>query len=299
MIKIKLRKKLITGNRETLYLDFYPSIINDKGKTTRREFLNMYVYSEIQHLEEFFINKNGNREKRIIPIINKNGKPKKIKLTNLEELHNKETLELANQIMRKRENIINKPEIYSEFEKEQIKNKEQGKKSFIEYFKQLRDKRIGTNYDNWNSAISYLEKFSDNNLKFSELTEKFCNEFKEYLLSAPGKRGNATAIKQNTAQSYFNKFKAALRQAYKDDKIKINLNAKIEPIKYEDTHRQFLTLEELEKLAKTECDIPELKRAALFSALTGLRFSDINKMIWKEIQHNQNGYFIDFRQQKT
>ena len=48
-IKIKLRLKAISGNRHALYLDFYPAIINPQtGKETRREFLNMYLFNEIE-----------------------------------------------------------------------------------------------------------------------------------------------------------------------------------------------------------------------------------------------------------
>jgi hypothetical protein len=40
-IKVKLRQKAISGERQCLYLDFYPAIPNPKtGKITRREFLN-------------------------------------------------------------------------------------------------------------------------------------------------------------------------------------------------------------------------------------------------------------------
>lgn len=43
-----------------------------------------------------------------------------------------------------------------------------------------------------------------------------------------------------------------------------------------------------------------LKQAALFSALTGLRFSDIEKLTWSEVQHSRaEGYYLQFRQQKT
>jgi integrase len=45
---------------------------------------------------------------------------------------------------------------------------------------------------------------------------------------------------------------------------------------------------------------PMLKRAALFSALTGLRFSDIQKLTWGEVQEvSGQGYFLNFQQQKT
>ena len=45
--KVKLRQKAISGGRHSLYLDFYPPIPDAKrpGKTTRREFLNLYVFT--------------------------------------------------------------------------------------------------------------------------------------------------------------------------------------------------------------------------------------------------------------
>jgi len=61
-----------------------------------------------------------------------------------------------------------------------------------------------------------------------------------------------------------------------------------------------LSLEELQALAVTDCDNPTLKRAALFSALTGLRFSDIQKLTWSEVRHSAaSGYYLEFHQQKT
>jgi len=43
-IRVKLRKKPISGNRQSLYLEFYPAISHPKtGKPTRREFLKMTI----------------------------------------------------------------------------------------------------------------------------------------------------------------------------------------------------------------------------------------------------------------
>lgn len=59
-------------------------------------------------------------------------------------------------------------------------------------------------------------------------------------------------------------------------------------------------MEEVNRLAKTECSLPILKQAALFSALTGLRFSDIEKMVWSELEFIEGqGHFIHFTQQKS
>jgi integrase len=61
-----------------------------------------------------------------------------------------------------------------------------------------------------------------------------------------------------------------------------------------------LTLEELQSCAKAECEMPQLKKAFLVSCLTGLRFLDIQKLKWSEIQHSkEQGYYIRYRQKKT
>ena len=82
--------------------------------------------------------------------------------------------------------------------------------------------------------------------------------------------------------------------------MQTDLNAKISPIKPAETRREYLTIEELNKLVKTPCNNDLMKRAALFSALTGLRFSDIQKMTWGELEYIKGqGYFLNFNQKKT
>jgi integrase len=57
---------------------------------------------------------------------------------------------------------------------------------------------------------------------------------------------------------------------------------------------------ELQKLSATPFKYEDLRRAALFSALTGLRFSDIQKLTWEEIRQSKSqGFQIKFRQKKT
>ena len=280
-IKVKLRQKPISGNRQSLYLDFYPAITNpETGQPTRREFLNSYLYNEFEK--------------------GKNGEPKKVKLNAIDKQHNIETLKIAEQIRQKRDNELNKPEIYTGYEKEQLKIRERGELNFVEYFKKLADKRKASNHDNWVSAYHYLETFTAGNLKFADLNQKWCNDFKDYLLTAPSKKSSKTTLAQNSAVSYFNKVKATLKQAFKDGYLQADLNRMIEPIKQAETRRNFLTLEELNALVKADCPSAILKQAALFSALTGLRFSDIEKLVWGEVEFiTGNGYFINFDQQKT
>lgn len=267
--KVALRQKKISKSRKSLYLDFYPPIPHpETGEPTRREFLGLYIFE----------------------------KPK----SPFDKTHNKETLKIGQSIRQKRENFLNKPEIYSQYEKEQLRLKELGERCFVSYFKELTDKRSGSNKASWISALKYLIKFTNGSLKFAELNEKFLEDFKTHLLTTQSNRSNKTTLSKNSAVSYFNKIKAALKQAYKDGNLQVDLNSKIKPIKSSETRREYLTLEELNKLVKTHSNDLLLKRAALFSALTGLRFSDIQKMTWSELEHVQKqGYFINFSQQKT
>jgi hypothetical protein len=132
-IKVKLRQKAISGKRQSLYLDFYPAIVNPKtGLPSRREFLGMYLTD--------------------------------LKKNPMDKEYNQKTLELANSIRQKKENELNKPEIYTEFEKGLLKDKVQGEKNFVVYFKQLADKRKTSNHDNWMSAYKYLNTLTNGNL---------------------------------------------------------------------------------------------------------------------------------------
>lgn len=267
--KVTLRQKKISKGRQSLYLDFYPAIPHpETGKPTRREFLGLYIFDKTK--------------------------------TPINKQHNTETLQIGESIRQKRENFLNKPEIYSEYEKEQLLRTELGEQCFVQYFTKLGNKRKASNHDNWVSALNYLDDFTNGKLKFADLNEKFLEDFKEYLLTTKSKKSDKTTLAQNSAVSYFNKVKAALKQAYKDGILQSDLNAKVKPIKAAETRREYLTIEELNKLVKTPCNNDLLKRAALFSALTGLRFSDIQKMTWSELEYIEGqGYFLNFSQKKT
>jgi integrase len=265
MTLVTLRNKPLSDNRRRLYLDYYPPIPHpETGKLTRREILKaLYIFE----------------------------KPKSA----LEKMHNKETESLAQAIRAQRQLDLQTHEYGF------LSNKKQ-KSDFIEYFEGLANKRKSSSYDNWVSALNHLEKFTGGSLRFAELNGTFCNDFKDYLLQAESHRNskNKTTLAQNSAVSYFNKFKASLRQAYKDGYLKIDLNLDIGTIKQVETQRQYLTIEEANNLINTNCSLPVLKRASIFAILTGVRFSDIEKLVWSEIQYRKGeGYSIHFIQKKT
>jgi integrase len=260
--KVKLRKRAISGNRQTLYLDFYPSITNpETKKETRREFLGLYLFD----------------------------KPK----NPFDKQHNEETQALAEVVRAKRQIQIQNQDF-------DFLSKEMQKADFVEYFRELAKKRKGSISDNWRSALNYLEAFTGGTLRFKDLNEQFCNDFRAYLLTTKTKRSTKATLSQNSAVSYFSKFRFALKQAFKEGYLKTDLNRRLTPIEEAETTRQVLSLEEMNKLAKTDCPLPVLKQAALFSFLTGLRFSDIEKLVWGELLFDkENGFHINYRQKKT
>jgi integrase len=136
-------------------------------------------------------------------------------------------------------------------------------------------------------------------ITFAQVDRNFVQGFKDFLDKDVRTKSNQK-LSQNSKYSYFNKFRAALKQAVKDGIIPTNPSEGVEAFKQGEPQREFLTLEELQAAVQAECEIPQIKTAFIFSCLTGLRWSDVNKLLWSEVQHsNEMGYYIRFRQKKT
>ena len=265
-IKVTLRKKPLKNGKLSLYLDFYPPIIRN-GKSTRREFLGLSIYE----------NPKGQIEKQL----------------------NKNTEGIAENIATKRSIELNRPEIYNDMEKAQLEKKNKESQNFIDYIKKIADRRHGSNYQNWISAIMYLEHYTNGKLLFKDITLTFAEDYKHFLLTTNSLKRKETKLSQNTALSYFTKFKTALKQAFIDEILSTDINSRIKNIKEQETNRTDLTIEELNKLANTECKNDLLKRSSIFSALTGLRFSDVKNLSWKNVYKTNDEYYINFIQKKT
>lgn len=214
-----------------------------------------------------------------------------------EKLHNKETSSLAEAIKAKR--VLD-----MQSRKHGFVSSAKGKIGFLQYFKTLVDKRfeVSGTHGNWNSAHKHLQKFCKNkDINIDAVDDLFLESFKDYLLNQKiSHKQKDSKISQNTALSYFNKVKTALKEAYQSKMIKENPITGVKGIKEKETNRQYLTFEELQKLAKTECYYPLMKNAFLFSALTGLRFSDIKNLTWKNLFYDaENGWMLKYIQKKT
>jgi integrase len=267
--KVTLRRKAIADGKLSLYLDFYPPYFNKvTGEYSRREFLKLYLFA----------------------------KPKNV----IEKMNNAEYQKTAELICIRRQNEMAKDDIYTPFELEQLRIKEIGEKSFLEYFKKQADKRYGNNQKIWLSAILHFTDFLESGeLLFKDVTVALVDDYRDYLLSARSRR-TGKKLARNTAFSYYNKVKTTLKKAYKEQLLQRDINAGLECIKEQESDRNYLTMDEVISLFKAKCPKEQVKRVGLFAILTGLRYSDIVKLKWKEVIVTQGeGYYIWFTQKKT
>ena len=101
-------------------------------------------------------------------------------------------------------------------------------------------------------------------------------EFKLFLLSAPLGGNKTGTLSQNTASTYFSIFKAALKQAFIDGYLTVDLSAKIKGIQDQESRREYLSIDELNTLAATPCE-----RMCLNAQPFSLRLQDCDIAIFK------------------
>ncbi|WGQ10830.1 site-specific integrase [Pedobacter gandavensis] len=261
MAKVKMRMRTIVNNRKSIVLDYSPPIKNPaSGKLHRFETLKLYIYDE--------------------------------PADQWEKQHNKETMILARTVCAQRQLDIQNRRFA--FISDAIKNS-----SFIDFFTSETRKKQQSLSDDWSMGLRYFIAFAGHDLMFPELSDYLCEDYKIYLLSGPGISRTGRPIKRNTAVCYYAKLRYVLRIAYKRGIISQDLYSTVKPITPKETHRERLTLEEFQLLAETPADCDLMKRAALFSGLTGLRFSDVSTLKWSEVRGTVGKYELQFSQEKT
>lgn len=210
----------------------------------------------------------------------------------------------ADKVRNLRQHEYDNQSLYTDTEAEQAAQSIRSKCDFIQYFAELKEKRHKNSSEsiqtNWSREIALMKLYTgDKPLLFGSIDLALIEDYKDYLLNAPKGGGKSGIISANTASTYFSIFKAGLRQAFIDGYLNIDLAAKVKNISYEESQREYLTLEELNQLASTPCENDILRRAALFSALTGLRHCDIMQLKWRDVVKDEGHYRLLFTQQKT
>lgn len=192
----------------------------------------------------------------------------------------------------KDENEINKAKLFRDKKEKEIYESNSGIKLFSEdndkdfmgFFEKTAQQKQDYNYT---VSLNYFKKFiNKNTFFFSELTRDICLKYKDYLLKLP--------VKAHTAHHYFVTFKAVINLAVLSELIDIN-PANGMNIKYDEPQIEFLTITEVKELIEKPCKYPQIKNGFLFACFSGLRRSDLNKIIFKDIKEKH----LYFRQKKT
>ncbi|EIJ2832972.1 site-specific integrase [Vibrio parahaemolyticus] len=209
--------------------------------------------------------------------------------------HNKEHLLLA-------ETIKSKRLVEWQSQKHGFEDRTKRSASFIDYFQRQIDIKEQTtstsNHSIWLSARKHLLFYcGKHDLSFDELDKDWLDGFKYYLTNE-AKTKSDTPLSRNTQSSYFNKVRAAINEAHREGIIRDNPLSQVTSIKAKTTKRVYLTLDEVNALAQTECRYPVLKRAFLFSCVTGMRWCDIHRLTWSEVETFNNHKRIIFDQAK-
>ena len=267
-MKVTIQKRKVRDGKLSLSLCFYHGYekkADDSIKANRTfEKLDLYLYE----------------------------KPK----TQPEKDHNKEVLQLAESIKAKR--IVE-----AQSGKHRFKDHTKAKASFYVWYDKIADEKARTgsksNHSVWFGALKHLKNYHDqSDLSFDQVTPEFLEGFRKYLMTERLTKSD-TQLSRNTASTYFTKVRAAVNQAYRKGIFSENPLQTVEGIKGKENKREYLTLDELKMLVKVECCNEVLKRAFLFSCLTGLRWSDIQKLTWGEVEAFDDGHRIIFNQKKT
>lgn len=296
--KATVRLRKVEDRKEWyLYIESYPVFIKGKSTPQRvREYINRTVTT---------VEWDKNRTARTEADGSKTYKPKRDEngLIVCRSDKDRESVIYADGVRKLRQKEFDNADLYTVDEVKKVEAKLKAETNFIEYFTNIANQRNKNRSESirlsWLVVLDYLKQFAGETFYFASITEGWCEDYKNFLLTVPSRKSDKSKLAQNSAASYFSIFKAALHKSFIDGFLNVDISARIKGIKEQETRREFLTVEELNTLATTPCDRAELKRAALFSALTGLRHCDIQKLQWKEIAINGDQSRLNFTQQKT
>lgn len=210
-----------------------------------------------------------------------------------ERKENKEVLQMAENILviRQSENLRGK---YG------IKNKNKGQRCFLDFFHEKTEEKYDSlkNYGNWTATLLHLKRCISTTFTFDEVDDEFLKNVREYFEKRAVTKSKLP-LSLNSKYSYHNKFRAALRLAFEEGYLTINYAQKVKGFKQAESQREYLTFNEMQRLVKTDCKYEVLKRAFIFSCLTGLRWSDINTLVWSEVRDEDDVCRVIYRQEKT
>lgn len=139
---------------------------------------------------------------------------------------------------------------------------------------------------------NYVRAYEPNErMLLRNVTPMWVRGFRTYLDNAK--------LKTNSKSLYFVRLRTLLNKAVRDGLLSHNPAQAVEGFGKETTKRTYLTIDEVRAIAATKTANDTIRRAFVFSCLTGLRFSDIKALTWSKVQKYEGNTRIVFTQKKT
>lgn len=206
-----------------------------------------------------------------------------------ERKSNNEKLQIAEAIRSEREIAILKEQFG-------FADRNRGKVDFIQYFQDIANEP--GNYAS--GAFKHFFRFTGGKCTIADVTLELCQEFREYLLSGEASLDDKRFVSHNGASHLWMYFKMVVRRAQRDKLITDDIVSRLDSISVAPVHKEYLTIEEVRRLAATPCEDEQVKRASLLACLCGLRNSDIESLTWDNvIIAPDQGYALKVITQKT
>ncbi len=179
---------------------------------------------------------------------------------------------------------------------------------FYDYMQAVIDRKEGTTKTSWQNCRAHLLRYEPNlKLKISDITPRWVRGFRDYLdekamqwaIDDRKREVEPRQLAQGTKALMFQKLCTVFNLAVKEGLLARNPSLNVERFKEPESDREFLSVEEMRHLAAVPAPSEVLGRAFFFSCLTGLRWSDIEKLTWHEVGKVGNVTRIVFKQKKT
>lgn len=179
---------------------------------------------------------------------------------------------------------------------------------FYDYMQTIIDRKDGTTKTSWQNCRAHLLRYEPNmKLKIGDITPRWVQGFRDYLdekamqwaIDDRKRDVEPKPIAQGTKALMFQKLCTVFNLAVKEGVLARNPSLNVERFKEPESDREFLSVEEMRHLATVPAPSEVLGRAFFFSCLTGLRWSDIEKLTWHEVQKVGDVTRIVFKQKKT
>ena len=145
--------------------------------------------------------------------------------------------------------------------------------------------------DSYRLMCNHLEKYGD--CTIDNVTTNYLQGFVSYL--------QEYGLKTGTIRLYFQKIACVLHDAYKNGLFDDRILQRVKRPKREQAKKSFLSEGELKRLARHRLSekYNNIQSMFLFSCLTGLRYSDVQGLRWKDVKRNGKHLQLEFHQQKT